>query len=112
MKQSALGVIEQLLAQTHEPPTPGADPADVLLALEQMTTSRTAGITTLKEILGPDRCVARECKAALTELQDRDARWQAAAEKARQVLHRRATSLTRIGKSPYGTASTGHTRTG
>ncbi len=89
---SADQILEQLLSCTGAPPRPTVDPEDVLVAAAEMVERRAQILATLDE-----ERIEGASRALLTELEERDKRWEAALVRARFQMGERATGARRLG---------------
>lgn len=85
-------ILERLLACTNAPPRPTVDPEDVLLAAAEMVERRAQILAAVEE-----ERIEGASRALLTELEERDRRWEAALVRARFQMGERATGARRLG---------------
>lgn len=94
-----VSTLERLVDLTPEPPSPDADPAEVLQAGEELVSARQSFVDWLREQLGDDPNVNPAAAPYLAALRERDARWDAALRRARHELSLRLAASSRFNRS-------------
>jgi hypothetical protein len=89
MNGIAMQALLDVLAATPEPPDGQTDPSDVIALAQQMTDGREASLALLQQVMATNGAVEGEGRTLLSEINDRDARWQAALDRARHELSQR-----------------------
>jgi hypothetical protein len=89
MNGLAMQALLDVLAATPEPPDAQTDPSDVIDLAQQMTETREESLALLQQVMANNGAVEGEGQAVLAEINDRDARWQAALGRARHELTQR-----------------------
>ncbi len=100
MTPGVFEALREVLAATPEPPR-GADPADLLTAGQAMADAREAPLARLRALMSDSVELHAECAPLLDEINDRDARWQAALSRAGVELTRRAAAVRRVRHRAY-----------
>ena len=100
MNHEVVAALRAILAETPSPPSPDADPFDIISAVERLTTRREPAIEKLHRLLGDnpvaDPDVGSDGAVMLFEIQDRNARWKAALSRARHAVADRRSALERL----------------
>ncbi len=89
MNGLAMQALLDVLAATPDPPDGQTDASDVIALAQQMTEGREESLALLQQLMKNNNAVEGEGQAVLAEINDRDARWQAALDRARHELSQR-----------------------
>jgi len=96
MNGLAMQALLDVLAATPEPPDAQTDPTDVIALAQQMTDGREQSLALLQQVMANNETVEGEGRAILAEINDRDARWQAALDRSRHELGQRMAAARHI----------------
>ncbi len=96
MNEGAREVLQALWEATPDPPQASSDPSEVIERARQMTEARAAHIAALQKLMAGGLKMDVEQQALMKSVQERDERWAALLQCARNTVAARLTALSRI----------------